>query len=454
MSNCLKRIILKTSGYALPSVLLITLLVVTSIMGLLTVIFFYDGISMRMIEKKKLDLAGYSALQMLLSDTSGVSAGNRTFSIDSISVTTNTRLKGFYWEVTTTARGKNDSSEVNYLLGSPVEKSRLFTNAVVLSRPNLRATVAGNTKITGNILATTNRITKGNIFGEPPVEKDYLDGEIIVDTDIPVQLAQDSLFDKIYYDLANRNSSYIEFESFHLDENTIKTINGSELLKLSANFQLSGKLNSAEQNIPVNIFAGGKVFIQKDTYSDIDISIIAGSEVKIGKNVHLENALIFSDSAITISADSYFKNVQLFSRNKIIIRGSLFDYPSLICLNIDASDSAKLNNSLDISSSVVNGTVLLMTSSSGLSSNKTKIKIDDKSKIQGVIYSENNLELLGEVHGSVYSYNFWFYKEPTEYINWLVNINVNRKDMSNWFLLPVALSESNRLEVLKKTCIY
>lgn len=454
MANFLKKIILYTSGYALPSVLLITLLVVTSIMGLLTVIFFYDGISMRMIEKKKLELAGYSALQMLLSDTTGISAGNSMYNIDSISVTTNTRLKGFYWEVTTTVRGINDSSKVNYLLGSPVENSRLFINAVILSRPNLRATVAGDTKITGNILATTKRIIKGNIFGEPPVEEDYLDGEIIVDTDIPVQLAQDSLFDKIYDNLANRDSAYIEFESFRLDENTIKTINPFELIKLSANLQVSGKLNSAGQNIPVNIFAEGKVIIHKDTYSDIDLSIIAGSEVIIGRNVHLENALIFSDLAITISADSYFKNVQLFSRNKIIIRGSRFDYPSLICLNIDASDSTKLNNSLEISSSVVNGAVLLMTSSSGLSNNKTKIKIDDKSKVQGVIYSENNLELLGEVYGSVYSYNFWFYKEPNEYINWLVNINVNRKDMSNWFLLPVALSESNKLEVLKKTCIY
>ncbi|MFC2094554.1 hypothetical protein ACFLSH_02885 [Bacteroidota bacterium] len=454
MSKCLKRMILETSGYALPSVLLITMLVVTSIMGLLTVIFFYDGISMRMIEKKKLDLAGYSALQMLLSDTTGISAGNRIYNIDSISVTTNTRLKGFYWEVTTIAKGKNDSSLVNYLLGSPREQSVLFTNAIVLSRPNLRATVAGNTKITGNILATTKRITKGNIFGLPPVKKNYLDGEIIVDTDIPVQLAQDSLFDKTYYDLANRNSSYIEFESFHLDENTIKTIDGSELIKLSADLQLSGKLNSAERNIPVDIFAVGKVIINKDTYSDVDLSIIAGSEVEIGKNVHLENVLIFSESAITISADSYFKNVQFFSRDKIIIRGSLFDYPSLICLNIDASDSSKLNNSLDISSSVINGAVLLMTSSSGLSSNKTKIKIDDKSKIQGVIYSENNLELLGEVQGSVYSYNFWFYKEPTEYTNWLVNIHVNRRDMSDWFLLPAALSESTKLEVLKKSCIY
>jgi Ribonuclease HepT-like len=179
MSNCLKKIVLCTSGYALPSVLMITLLVVTLIMGLLTVIFFYDGISMRMIEREKLDIAGYSALQMLMSDTTGISAGNSLYNIDSISVTTVTRLKGFYWEVTTIANGKNDSSRVNYLLGSPVENSRLFTNAVILSRPNLRATVAGNTKITGNILATTKRIIKGNIFGEPPVDEDYLDGEMV-----------------------------------------------------------------------------------------------------------------------------------------------------------------------------------------------------------------------------------------------------------------------------------
>ena len=42
MSNCLKKILLCTPGYALASVLLITLLVVTSIMCLLMFIFFYD----------------------------------------------------------------------------------------------------------------------------------------------------------------------------------------------------------------------------------------------------------------------------------------------------------------------------------------------------------------------------------------------------------------------------
>lgn len=95
-----------------------------------------------------------------------------------------------------------------------------------------------------------------------------------------------------------------------------------------------------------------------------------------------------------------------------------------------------------------------MTKTAGFSSNKTKIKIDDQSKVQGLVYSENNLELYGDVTGTIYTYNFWYYIEPTEYFNWLINVKVNRNELDSWFLLPTVFDIQAKYKIIKAECVY
>ncbi len=442
-------------GYALPSVLMVSLLVITLLLGLLSVIFFYDRESIKAVEKKKLDLACYSALNTILSDTLSFSSDTMQIFIDSILVTVIKKNRGLFNEITTSSKGINDSSKISYLVGRANSNSKYFNNALVISRPNLRASVVGKTEISGDILATSKKFIKGNIFGEPPVEDGYHKGNITTDNNIPVHLLSDSLVENFRDQVLLDENSKIELKNFSINSININDLQQYKTIYITGELSFSENIDLKRQLEPITFQSDSIVSFSSGTNSSIDMNIVSKGDIQIEKNSTLENIVLITEGSINVEPGCYFRNVQLFSSDEIIINDSQFDYPSVIFLSIDAEDSTKLDKAIEISSSIINGYVILTTTSSGLSNNKSKIKIDKESKMQGIVYSENNLEQHGEVTGTVYTYNYWYYKEPNEYINWLINVKIDRNKLSDWFLLPIGFADNNSKQgILKETWIY
>ncbi|QQS36965.1 MAG: hypothetical protein IPM56_03140 [Ignavibacteriales bacterium] len=441
------------SGYALPSVLLISLLITSIILSLLAILYFSAKGTNRILEKKKLKLACFSAVQMVLADSSFLTTDSLLIESNSIEVSLQIRNYGFYKEITTKANGLNDSINLRYTIGLAPSREDLFNYAIVFTRPNLRATVAGDTKIKGNILSTTDRITIGNIFGLHQASENYLEGAIKVDKKLKAQIIPDSLFDNIK-NLGLSGSQFFHNQAdYLLDEFSFETILPEVNNYMEMNLIVNGKIKTSDQRSR-NIRAPGIIEFSKGTVSKERLELFSDSLIVINPNCLVENALLYCDGPIIVKGKSHFKNVQLFSRDSIFINKSQFDYPSTVCLNIDDSQNEKKDNALVIEGSVINGNVILMTKSSGFISNRTKIKIDKSSKVQGLVYCENNLELMGEVIGTVITYNLWYYKEPSEYLNWLINTKVDRNNLDDWFLLPTVFENNGRLQILREEWIY
>jgi hypothetical protein len=440
-------------GYALPSVLLISLLVITMLLSILSIIYFTNKGTSKLIEEQKLRLACYSVVQMALVDSSLLYSDSSMIEYDNFNVLLKTRQYGFWREITATSKGINDSVKLKSLIGIKGNESGYFNNAIVISRPNLRATVVGNTEITGDILGTSDQIIMGNIFGEPSIKKEYHKGSKKIDTSIKSQLIPDSLFKNIQKSFVNPNNVYVEVEQIEIDKSNINDFTSGVNYSFTSDLRISGVIKSKKKDA-IKLVIEKNLKIVENTILKYPMEIYSDSMIVVEENCNLENIILYSNGPIIINEGSIFKNVQFFSTDSIYIKGSHFNYPSIICLSIDDTISSNQNKAIIIESSVVNGSVLLMTNTSGLSSNKTKIKIDSDSKVQGLVYSENNLELLGEVLGTVFTYNFWYYKEPTEYINWLINVKVNRVELSKWFLLPIAITNENNYQILKEEWIY
>ena len=102
-------------GYILPSVLLISFLIITLLFGILSVIWFNHTFDIKRINKKELDLACYSAIQkhliLFAKDSSG---GNYYTKIDSIDVLVNYHIKGLFYSVSAKSTYSRDSSKVHY----------------------------------------------------------------------------------------------------------------------------------------------------------------------------------------------------------------------------------------------------------------------------------------------------------------------------------------------------
>lgn len=440
-------------GYALPSVLLISLLIITMLLSILSIIYFTNKGTSKLIEEQKLKLTCYSVVQMALVDSLLLFSDSSIVEQSNYNVLLRTRQYGFWREVIATAKGIIDSVKFRYLIGTQSTENGYFENAIVISRPNLRATVVGNTEVTGDILGTSDQLIMGNIFGEPSIKKDYHKGKKKIDQNIKTQLIADSLFKNISSSISSQKLIFMDDYEQEINELNIEQFSSEGLYNFSGNLRISGKIKSKKKE-SIKLKVLNTLEIAKNTTIKKPLEFFSDSLIVIKKNCIIENVVFNSNGPIIIEEGSTFKNVQFFSSDSIYIKGSQFNYPSIICLSIDDTILANQNKAIIIENSIVNGSVLLMTNTSGLSSNRTKIKIDSDSKVQGLVYSENNLELYGEIFGTVFTYNFWYYKEPTEYINWLINVKVNRVELSKWFLIPIAITSENNYQILKEEWIY
>lgn len=369
---------------------------------------------------------------------------------DSTSIKLKYDLSGLFYTITATAWDNNDSVKIKYTLADNIEHP--FQNALVLSRPNLRASVAGETKIIGNVFATSTHFIKGSIYGINKSSGYFLNGEIITDSNIREKLFLDSLLNE----MKKRNN----LQDFSIIDGSFYLNNAFDEF-VPRKYVINGDLIISCETPLVKNVSGELVFVVKGKTilsgvfgSNNNLEIYSDSTVTFLQNSSFSNTVVFANKSIEIMDNCSFSNVQFFTEQNMEISKSLFEYPSIVGISVYTSDPKNLKNKLKIESTIMNGTVFLASDVTGMGNNKSKIEIDENSKIHGLVYCENNLDLKGKVNGIVYTYNFYFYKEPTEYYNWLVNVEIDRTKLDKWFLLPMGFRKEHDFEILREERIY
>lgn len=444
-----KKFIISEDGFTLSSILMLILLATTLLFGFITLLTFYNSYNIKLTNKKTLDLACFSALQILLNNENELEEKVTVVKIDSVTVKLVKSANGVFTEIESTAIGFNDSSKIKYLIANKIEPP--FNNAVVISKDRLRAAVAGKTSITGNMLLTTDKVKIGRITGVSSASKDYLDGELKINENIETKLLDERILLSIFkYFEINENANYIS-NNFDLNATTITKLSSNRINVIEGDLYIRGNIRNNKKSEKCFISVKGQTTIEENSIVNKDMQITSDSSIIVEENVNLGDIILATENKIEVGENTYGKNVQLFAKKGVSISGSLFEYPTVIGLYTDSDEESNFKNKLEISSSIINGSILLVCSTVGLPKNKSIITIDDQSKVHGLIYSENNADISGYVNGIIYTYSFWYYKEPTEYINWLVNVNVDSKKLDTEFLLPVGFKGINEMAILKET---
>jgi hypothetical protein len=437
-------------GYALTYVLFINLLIFSSVLALMGILFFYNFRSLKVVLKTKLDLACYSAVQILLADTTSASKPEITLICDSISVNIQQKQLGLFREIIASANTGKDSSAYECIIGCDLQLP--FNNAVTITHPRTSVTIAGMTNINGNMELTSAGVTRGNIFGIRNSNDNYILGKVLVNENLQTKFFNDSLISNIFSD------SYLKKESFTTLKTTILDNDFFNKNSLQHNYIIEGDLTlkdslSIRSYNPYYFRVSGRTTFIKNCFSNLNITIYSDSIAQIENNCRIGNAIVISKTGIYCEGSS-LKSTQLFSQDSILISNSYFSYPSVAANYVNTSDSAKLNSHITVVNSIFNGSIIQVNSIVGQINNKSKITIDKQSKIQGIIYSDNNVELLGTLLGSIYTYNFYYYKQPSEYINWLIDVNINRGKLDKWFLVPVGFKSKSRYEIINEKWLY
>ena len=436
-------------GYILPSVLLIGFLVISMLFSVFVIVSFNLQLDIKRFNKKKFELISYSAAHKHLRRFShDLSFGSYSTVVDSYPLLVTYGMKGLFYTFLIESKQRGDSSKTAFMFNLSINPE--FENALIISKQNATLSVVGKTRITGDMLTSSNNINYGNIFGFSSSNKNFLEGKIKVSKEIRTKLFADTLVKKIY--------SFIPDNSFKIIEGSVSFSSG-ELNQLKNVFikgdlRLTGKGSSKVNYTNVKIKVGGKLIIDEGTELTREVEIHCDSAVEIGRNVKLENVLIATRSSITIGQQTELQYVQLFSTKSIQSDQAYFKFPSVLCLYTETANKENYNNQMELKSTTLNGSAMLVCDIAGLSGNQSKIIIDEKSVVQGIVYSENYAEIQGEVKGSVYVNSLRYYKEPAEYLNWMIDLNINRKKLDPEFLLPVGFSNEQKYKLVRETWIY
>lgn len=429
--------------------MLIGFLVISMLFSVFVIVSFNYRLDIKRFNKKKYELVCYSAAQKhLRSFSHDNGAGSYVTVVDSCPVLVTYGMKGLFYSIQTEVKKTGDSSKTLFLFNRFINPE--FENAIIISKPNANLSVAGETRITGDVLTSSTRINRGNIFGLKSTDKNYLDGKITANNELRTKLLADTLVKKLF--------TFVPDSTFTIYEGNASLspgeLDGLKNITIAGDLWINGIGGSKVNYTNVKIKVGGKLVIEEGTELKREVEIYCDSAVEIGRNVKLENAMIVTQSGISVGQGSELQYVQLFSTKSIKSDEAFFKFPSVLCLYIETTNKKNYRNQMELKSTTLNGSAMLVCDIAGLSGNQSKIIIDEKSVVHGMVYSENYAEIHGEINGSVYVNSLWYYKEPTQYLNWMIDLNINRKKLDTEFLLPVGFSDEQKYKLVREVWIY
>ncbi|HEY2582441.1 MAG TPA: hypothetical protein VGI43_11580, partial [Mucilaginibacter sp.] len=245
----------------------------------------------------------------------------------------------------------------------------------------------------------------------------------------------------------------------HVSEKKLPPLDQNRLNKLEQYFAMDTRVKNilpSVDSVNVSFLSPTQVFnFEKvaQTVQNVKLSgniiLVSDTTVIIDNTAVLDNTMVFARAIIVKSG--FRGNCQLFATDSISVENNCcFDYPS--CLGVLHFGSSVISSIEKIS--IGEGTEF-----SGIifSYEKTEkpikplIQLGKNVKIKGQVYSQGNLELKdqAEVDGSIFASSFLYKSSFTRFENYLINVTIDSKALSPYYLTVGLLPVSGKKKVLQ-----
>jgi hypothetical protein len=399
---------------ALYMVVIVSLLIAMVSASLLTIAFFYRQEVQKKVRQDKLLINLESGTAVLLSD--GFAEYDQTHHVDLFDAGTDSlTLRKELWGVYGLNLAK--AFELKDTLKRAFLSANTFTDqhAIYLTDEDRPLSVSGNTQITGNGQLPKSGLRQAYVDGKPYTGKALINGDIHDSgRDLP-PLDEEMIQDITYY-LKPLDNKKNEFK---------------DLIK-GLTFDVQDSLNNS-------FFNDAKVFYLDETMMDLGsrklrgkIILVSDTILKVAADSHLDQVQIYAPAIIV--ASGFKGNCQLFARDSIIIgKDCVFDYPSFA--GIFKPEDHKIQAKLSIGEGSLFSGVLLSYEKKR-SPLQTIISLSKGCKVNGEVFATGfvKLEKRVSVNGKTYAKRFIMQTPTTLYENYLIDVNLNRKLLSKYYL--------------------
>ncbi len=306
---------------------------------------------------------------------------------------------GVFEKVTTTASVKNKQFKKVALIGSSLLKKE--RTALYLQDNNKPLVLVGTTKINGTSYLPKQGVKPGNISGQSFYGQQLINGTIKSAYRLP------KIAPELLDALTKINEAYLERSHNNFITTTLNET-------VSNSFYNQTKFIFSKSRIKLdNVELIGNIIVQSKT------------EIRVSASSKLKDVLLIAPKIII--EDEVTGNFQALATHEIIVGKKVtLDYPSALILKEqknpqeDKQHHEKEHGILLDAHSSIKGLILYI----GLdtpNNYKSQIKLEANSHVYGEVYCTQNLELKGNVYGSVFTNNFLTSANGTIYQNHILN---------------------------------
>ncbi|TKC60299.1 hypothetical protein FBD94_15450 [Pedobacter hiemivivus] len=398
---------------ALYIVVIVSLLIAMISASLLTIAFYYRQEVQKKTRFDKLLVNLESGTAVLLSE--GFNYYDEAKSVDLFedqkdSLVLKKELWGVYELNTVKAFEAKDTLKRAFFSGDA------FTdpNAIYLADEDRPLSVSGNTQITGDGQLPKSGLKQAYVEGKPYAGKELIYGAIKnSDRGLPV------LNDKLIQEIEANLKTVEGLPFFVKDSISCSFFNATDIYKLAAT-----QMNLGSRKL------NGKIILVSDTTVNIDA------------DTRLDHVQIYAPAIIV--AGGFKGSCQLFARDSIIIgKNCVFDYPSFA--GIFKPEESKIQAKLSLGEGGRFSGVLFSYEKTR-SPLQTIISLAKNCKVNGEVYATAyvKMEKTTAVYGKTSAKRFIMQTPTTLYENYLIDITLNRKMLSKYYLSSSIFKRDHR----------
>ncbi|WP_244462154.1 hypothetical protein [Wocania ichthyoenteri] len=296
--------------------------------------------------------------------------------------------------------------------------------ALYLEEQNRPLVVVGNTKIQGDVYLPKQGVRTGNISGHSYYGNQLIYGNAKTSQSLP------KLQNEILNQIATINKVYR-----NIDENQFLDLSIKRTY-LNSFYKPLQVIYSRETIVLSEVLLTGHILVQSETKIIVDGASKLKDVVLVAPIIQIKNNVEGAFQAFAT------KEIRVGSRCKL-------NYPTALILNEEkiVTNSNTSNNLENIpfikinKDSKIKGIVAYL---GGIKNYKTQILIDEKATIIGEVYCNRNLELLGNVYGSVFTSGFVANQSGSVYQNHIYNGTIIVNNLSEEYVgLPFKNSKKD-----------
>ena len=323
---------------------------------------------------------------------------------------------------------------------------KIFTNTLSLIGPPYPLVVAGNTRIDGDVQVGPAGVSRGELHGQSYVGDSLVNGSIgtLQQQQVP-QLITD-LIDQFLDDLkvAERDCRNRTDLSLIIKKGAEASSQDTESRKTSALivFDVS---DTTPVRRPQCLFADGSITVTGQSHLQHQV-LMSASSITVKQDAYLSDCILVAP-CITLT-DHVDVSGQLFADSLVVVEGEAKLSEMALVYLVGHPVNDEWTGMINIESNRTSEACLVFHGNMHTDANVSqqikqtgRVRIAPTGTVNGIIWTEGYLEMLGTMNGSAAANLLYYYESPTLYLNWLVNASIGPERDNGKRVLPLIFGQ-------------